>query len=99
MLRIIVTGKPSKWTAVKKVDGSKVVAKFVLTERRWVGGQTVEIVWTCCVPAHKETWAKAQVDKGYTLAVEASDMCHCVHTDVTPFIVEQMLMVTEVTGL
>lgn len=99
MLRIMVTGKPSGWTNVKPVEGSKVTARFTLTEQRWIGGQFVDFKWTCCVPAHKETWAKARTEKGYTVAVEARDVYYFVHTETTPHSVEPMLMIEDVSSV
>lgn len=99
MLKIIITGKPSRFTTIKKVEGSKVSARFILEEKRWTGGKVEIINWEICVPEHKQTWASAQVEKGYSVWVEGSDVFF--RTDVIDgkTYVTPMLMLDEIRGL
>lgn len=99
MLRIIVTGKPREYRSVQPSEGSSVVGQFYLDERRFVGGKNVDIVWTCFVPEHKAKWAQKQVEKGYMIAVESSDMAFRIQKSGTIEWVEQLLMVMEISGL
>jgi len=99
MLRILVTGKPRQFEDVQPKEGSKIVARFYLDEKRFVDGKNLEIVWECYVPAHKAAWVKKQVDKGYTVMVEASDCAFRIHKEATLEWVTGLLVVSEVSGL
>lgn len=99
MLRILITGKPSHPRAVAKVAGSKIAYAFTLTEKRWVGGQNVFVNWTVCVPEHKQLWAAGKVEKGFAVAVEASDIHFQIHPETDPPSVEPMVMLTEISDV
>jgi len=73
MLQIIVSGKPSNFHKVERKEGSTTGAVFILTEKRFIQKALYNIAWTVCVPHWKVEWVEKCVEKGYTVAVTASD--------------------------
>jgi len=99
MLRILITGKPRGFELVKPKEGSKIAARFFLDEKRFVDGKNLEIVWECYIPEHKVKWVQRQVEKGYTVAVEGTDVAFGIEKGGSIEWVVPLLMVVEVSGL
>lgn len=96
MLQIIVTGKPSDFREVEKKEGSSTSAVFTLAEKRFIGKALYDIKWTVCVPTWKVDWARKATEKGYTVAVSASDFDKVFDASVTPATSKLFLMLDEI---
>lgn len=69
MRKLMVSGKPSSFVAAGQIPEEQ-PAQFVLTERAFVDGQALEVIWLIEVPVYKTKYVQGLCERGYAIMVE-----------------------------